>query len=96
MLKQMRRYLQRYQWYLWMRELVPALCGVRRQFHGGVVSLHAAGNPHGNVLVSYDNGGLLSKMRGQPIPTSHPQYYKTMVMAQTFVEIGYDVDVIHC
>lgn len=95
-LKRMRRYLQRYQWYLWMRELVPAVRGVQRQFHGGVISLHAAGNSRGNVLVSYDNGGLLSKLRGQPIPTSHPQYYKTMVMAQTFVEIGYDVDVVHC
>ncbi|MCW5798355.1 MAG: glycosyltransferase [Nitrospira sp.] len=95
-LKRMRRHLQRYQWYLWMRELIPAVCGVRRQFHGGVISLHAAGNSHGNVLISYDNGGLLCKMRGQPIPTSHPQYYKTMVMAQVFVDIGYDVDVIHC
>lgn len=96
MLKRIRRYLQRYQGYLWMRELVPAVYGVRRQFHGGVISLHAAGNPRGNVLISYDNGGLLCKMRGKPIPTSHPQYYKTMVMAQTFVDIGYDVDVIHC
>lgn len=96
MLKRLRRYLQRYQWYLWIRELVPAVCGVRWQFHGGVISLHAAGNPLGNVLISYDNGGLLCKMQGKPIPTSHPQYYKTMVMAQTFVDIGYDVDVIHC
>jgi glycosyltransferase involved in cell wall biosynthesis len=96
MLKQIRRYLQRYQWYLWLRELSPAIRGVHRQFHGGVISLHAAGSPRGHVLVSYDNQGLLCKLRGKPIPTSHPQYYKTMVMAQTFVDIGYDVDVIHC
>lgn len=92
----MRRYLQRYQWYLWLRELGPTIRGLQRRFHGGVVSLHAAGHPQGRALISYDNQGLLCQLQGKPIPTSHPQYYKTMVMAQTFVDLGYDVDVIHC
>ena len=96
MLKRLWRYLQRYQLYLWGREVIAAIRRIWPQFHGGVVSLHAAGSPHGHVLISYDNHGLLCKMRGQPIPTSHPQFLKTIIMAQTFVDLGYDVDVIHC
>jgi glycosyltransferase involved in cell wall biosynthesis len=95
-LKRLRRYLQRYQLYLLCRDVIGVIRGLHRQFHGGVVSLHAAGMPKGNVLVSYDNQGLLCKMRGEAIPTTHPQFLKTIVMAQTFVDLGYDVDVIHC
>lgn len=95
MLRRVRCYLQRFSLVLWCREVIVAIRGVRRQFRGGVVSLHAAGSPHGHVLISYDNQGLLCKMRGQPIPTSHPQFLKTIVMAQTFLDLGYDVDVIH-
>ncbi len=96
MLKRLWRYLQRYQLYLWGREVITAGLSVWPQFRGGVVSLHAAGNPHGHALISYDNQGLLCKRRGQPGPTHHPQVLKTLVMAQTFVDLGYDVDVIHC
>lgn len=60
------------------------------------MSLHAAGSSRGNVLISYDNQGLLRKARGQPIPNSHSQFLKSSLMAQTFVDLGYDVDVIHC
>jgi glycosyltransferase involved in cell wall biosynthesis len=95
-LKRLWRYMQRYQLYLWGREVIAAVRRIWPQFRGGVVSLHAAGSPHGHVLISYDNHGLLCKMRGQPIPTSHPQFLKTIIMAQTFVDLGYDVDVIHC
>lgn len=96
LLKRLWRYLQRYQLYLWGREVIGAVCGVWPKFKGGVVSLHAAGSSRGRVLISYDNQGLLCKLRGLPIPTSHPQFLKTMLMAQTFVDLGYDVDVIHC
>lgn len=96
MLKRLRRYLQRYQLYLLCRELFGVIQGVHQQFRGGVVSLEAAGKPKGNVLISYDNQGLICKIRGEPIPTTHPQFFKTIVMAQTFVDLGYDVDVIHC
>ena len=95
LLKPLRRYFQRYEIYLLLRELTATIRGLRRQFHGGVVSLHAPGMPKGNVLVSYDNQGLICKMRGEAIPTSHPQFFKTIAMAQTFVDLGYDVDVIH-
>lgn len=96
MLKRLWRYLQRYQWYLWGREVIGAVRAVWPQFKGGVISLHAAGSPHGHVLVSYDNHGLLCARSGQPVPISHPQFLKTILMAQTFVDLGYDVDVIHC
>ena len=95
LLKRLRRYFQRYQIYLLLRELIGMIRSLRRQFHGGVIPLHAPGMPKGNVLVSYDNQGLVCKMRGEAIPTSHPQYFKTIAMAQTFVDLGYDVDVIH-
>ena len=32
---------------------------------------------------------------GQPIPTSHTNYWESWQMAQTFLELGYAVDVIH-
>ncbi|MCC2641108.1 MAG: hypothetical protein K0S45_1521 [Nitrospira sp.] len=95
MLKRIRRYLQRFQLVLWCREVIRAIRDVARQFRGGVVSLRAAGVSKGNVLISYDNQGLICQGRGQVIPSSHPQFYKTIVMAQTFLHMGYDVDVIH-
>ena len=96
MLRRVRRFLQRFQLYLLVREVLSAVRQVTHQFHGGVVSLHTAGAAKGDVLISYDNEGLLCKMRGVAIPTSHPQLYKTMAMAQTYLDLGYDVDVIHC
>lgn len=96
MLKRIRRYLQRFQSVLWCREVIVAVRGVRRQFRGGVVSLRAAGAAKGHVLISYNNEGFLYKQRGEVVPISHPSFYKTMVMAQTFIDLGYDVDVIHC
>lgn len=95
LLKRLRCYFQRYQIYLLLRELTGTIRGLRRQFHGGVISLHTPGMAKGNVLISYDNQGLLCKMRGEAIPASHPQFFKTIAMAQTFVDLGYDVDVIH-
>jgi glycosyltransferase involved in cell wall biosynthesis len=96
MLRKLFRYLQRFQTYLLIREVFEAIRVVGKQFHGGVVSLETRGTAKGNVLISYDNEGLLCKRRGKPIPASHPQIYKTMVMAQVFVDLGYAVDVIHC
>ena len=96
MLKRIRRYLQRFQSVLWCREAIMAVRGVRRKFRGGVVSLRTAGTAKGNVLISYNNEGFLFKRRGEPVPISHPSYYKGMVMAQTFLDLGYDVDAIHC
>ncbi len=96
MLKRIRRYLQRFQSVLWCREAIMAVRGVGRKFRGGVVSLRAVGAAKGSVLISYNNEGFLYKQRGEVVPISHPSFYKTMVMAQTFLDLGYDVDVIHC
>lgn len=90
------RYLQRYQPYLYLREVMRAFGSVGKQFRGGVTSLMPIGSPKGNVLISYDNRGLGEKLRGGAVPTSHPQFFKTIVMAQTFLDLGYSVDVIHC
>jgi glycosyltransferase involved in cell wall biosynthesis len=95
-LKRIRRYLQRFQSVLWCREAIMAVRGVGRKFRGGVVSLRAVGAAKGSVLISYNNEGFLYKQRGEVVPISHPSFYKTMVMAQTFLDLGYDVDVIHC
>lgn len=95
-LKRIRRYLQRFQSVLWCREAIMAVRGVRRKFRGGVVSLRTAGTVKGNVLVSYNNEGFLCQTRDEAVPISHPSYYKGMVMAQTFLDLGYNVDVIHC
>jgi len=96
MLGRLGRYLQRYQPYLYLRGVILALRSVGIQFHGGVNSLAPTGVPKGNVLISYDNRGVREKMRGEAVSTSHPQFFKTIVMAQTFLDLGYHVDVIHC
>lgn len=95
MLGGFKRYLQRFQLYLLAREMVAALRNTRKLFHGGVTCLRPPGQPRGNVLVSYANQGLLMMKRGLAIPTSHEQYWKTIAMAQTFIDLGYNVDVIH-
>lgn len=95
MLDDFKRYLQRFQLYLLARETVASLGNIRKAFHGGVTCLKALGRPRGNVLISYANQGLLMMKRGLAVPTSHEQYWKTIAMAQTFIDLGYNVDVIH-
>lgn len=96
MLKRARRHLLRFQAALWCREVWRAIRGVRRLFRGGVVSLRAPGTARGHALISYNNEGYAYQKLGQPVPIHHPSFYKTMVMAQTFLDLGYDVEVIHC
>ena len=95
MLGDVKRYLQRFQLYLLVRETVASFRNTRKVFHGGVTCLKALGQPRGNVLVSYANQGLLMMKQGLAVPTSHEQYWKTIAMAQTFIDLGYNVDVIH-
>lgn len=95
-MKRLRRYLQRFQSVLWCQEAIMSLRAVDRKFRGGVVSLRTAGPAKGHVLISYNNEGFLFQKRGEAVPISHPSYYKGMVMAQTFLDLGYDVDAIHC
>lgn len=90
-----KRFLQRFQVYLVAREVLASLGNIRKIFHGGVTCLRTPGRARGNVLVSYANQGLLMMKRGLAVPTSHEQYWKTIAMAQTFIDLGFNVDVIH-
>ena len=97
MLETLRRHLHRHLPYLYLRECMRALQGVGKHLYGGVISLEPpAGISRGNVLISYDSRGLQELKRGKTISTSHPQYFKTVVMARTFLDLGFRVDVIHC
>src|SRR5690349_6839274 len=90
MLETLRRHLQRHLPYLYLRECMRALQGVGKHLHGGVISLEPpAGISRGNVLISYDSRGLQQLKRGEAISTSHPQYFKTVVMARTFLDLGF-------
>lgn len=86
MLKRVRRYLQRFRSVHWCREVIVAVRDVGRKFRGGGVSLRTNGTAKGNVLVSYNNEGFLCQMRGEAVPTNHPSYYKTIVIAKTFID----------
>jgi glycosyltransferase involved in cell wall biosynthesis len=59
-----------------------------------VVSLKPDGRPRGNVLFSYISAPFLLKP-GEPMPTSHTHYWESWRMATTFLELGYNVDVIN-
>ena len=95
MLASLKRYLRRFDLYLFLREAMASLAYTKKQFYGGVVSIRVNGHARGNVLISYANQGLILMRRGLPVPTSHEQYWKTIAMAQTFIDFGYNVDVIH-
>lgn len=95
MLGSLKRYLQRFELYLFLREAMASLAYTKKQFYGGVVSIGVNGHARGTVLISYANQGLILMRRGLPVPTSHEQYWKTIAMAQTFIDLGYNVDVIH-
>ncbi|MEB3218343.1 MAG: glycosyltransferase [Nostocales cyanobacterium 94392] len=47
----------------------------------------------GNVLISYVVNPFTLKP-GEPIPTSHTQHWECLQMAKTFLDFGYNVDVI--
>ncbi|AFY56673.1 glycosyltransferase [Rivularia sp. PCC 7116] len=58
-----------------------------------MISLKPNRSAVGNVLLSY----VLSPFNlkpGQPIPTSHTQHWECLQMAKTFLDLGYNVDVI--
>lgn len=58
-----------------------------------VASLKPQGTPCGHVLVSYINNAFFLKP-GQPVPNSHIHYWVSLQIAQTFLDLGYVVDVI--
>ena len=59
-----------------------------------VITLYPEGAPQGRVLFSYIIDGFLSQP-GIPISNRHTNIWQSVKMAETFVELGYEVDVIH-
>ncbi len=59
-----------------------------------VVSLKPRTTSRGDVLLSY----ILDPFRlppGQSIPNTHSNYWESVLMARTFLDLGYSVDAIH-
>ena len=59
-----------------------------------VISLEPREASRGNVLFSYISAPFLLKP-GEPIPTSHTHYWESWRMANTFLDLGFSVDVIN-
>ncbi|MDP3091191.1 MAG: glycosyltransferase [Nitrospira sp.] len=59
-----------------------------------LVSLEPKGPPKGYVLLSHVVKAFLLPP-GQPIPRDHHHYWVALQMAQTFLDLGYGVDVIN-
>lgn len=58
-----------------------------------VVSLKPRNNSKGNVLLSYRLEPFVTEP-GEPFLSSHTNYWRSLQMARTFLELGYCVDVI--
>lgn len=82
-------------------------CGIRRSLRQAlkereerqspskvVITLSPEAPPRGNVLFSYIINGFLIEPGGH-IPSKHTNIWQSLKMAETFVELGYEVDVIH-
>ena len=67
---------------------------VRKGSDRKVLSLYPKGPSQGRVLFSYIIDAFLQKP-GDPIPNRHTNLWQSFKMAETFVELGYEVDVIH-
>jgi glycosyltransferase involved in cell wall biosynthesis len=65
----------------------------QRRLERQVVSLRPAGPACGNVLFSYRIEGFLLP-REHPVLKTHTNYWRSLQMAQTFLDLGYAVDVI--
>ncbi len=59
-----------------------------------VITLSPDGPVRGRVLFSYIIGGFLLESE-RLIPNKHTNIWQSLKMAHTFVELGYEVDVIH-
>jgi glycosyltransferase involved in cell wall biosynthesis len=59
-----------------------------------VITLCPVGPPKGRVLFSYIINGFLLEPDA-PISKRHTNIWQSLKMAETFVELGYEVDVIH-
>ena len=59
-----------------------------------VITLYPEGHSRGRVLFSYIINGFLLEP-GASIPKTHTNIWQSLKMAETFVELGYEIDVIH-
>jgi glycosyltransferase involved in cell wall biosynthesis len=59
-----------------------------------VVTLKPPTNSRGDVLLSYLLNPFLLPP-GQSIPNTHSNYWESVLMARTFLELNYSVDIIH-
>jgi glycosyltransferase involved in cell wall biosynthesis len=59
-----------------------------------LISLKPKQRALGLVLLSYINSPFFLKP-GQPVPSSHTNYWESLQMGRTFLELGYCVDVIN-
>jgi glycosyltransferase involved in cell wall biosynthesis len=75
------------------REIRSALQARHLPEHA-VVTLRPEGTPKGSVLFSYIIHGFLLPSEAS-IPKSHTNIWQSWKMAETFVALGYEVDVIH-
>src|SRR5687768_51547 len=58
-----------------------------------VITLKPAKPCRGNVLLCYINKGFFVKP-GEPVPNDHTNNWESRQIAQTFLDLGYQVDVI--
>jgi glycosyltransferase involved in cell wall biosynthesis len=63
------------------------------KFDRRVVTLRPAKARRGNVLLCYINKAFFIKP-GQPVPNEHTNNWESLQIAQTFLDFGYQVDVI--
>jgi glycosyltransferase involved in cell wall biosynthesis len=59
-----------------------------------IISLKTTASKKGDVLLSYITFPFLLK-KGETLPISHTNFWECFQIAQTFLELGYDVDVIN-
>lgn len=82
--------------FAWARELRSCLGASRAEIdskHRAVVALKPDGVSQGTVLLSYIIDPFLLAP-GQALPHTHTHYWESWQIAQTFLELGYAVDVI--
>ena len=58
------------------------------------ITLYPEGTPKGRVLFSYNIKGFLLGP-GESVPKTHTNIWQSIKMAETFAELGYEVDIIH-
>lgn len=96
-MRRIKRYLEPYKPYVLAREIklsLKANLSDLDRIDRRVATLKPQATPKGHVLFSYINDPFLLKP-GQPIPNTHTHFWESWQMANTFVELGYSVDVIH-